>query len=238
VFAKGNSALAKKFIAVAKRNVALAEKFIAVANCNVALAEKFIAVANCNVALAAKLVAFANCNVALAAKLVAFVNCNVALAEKFVAFCQDFLQIRKRPKTSHAPAIVAAWSLPLSTARGKRGRCGRESKQQEPPYVAHPFLDAIDCTQCVILPAKRRSVYGSGGLPASCAGGADFSFVETDAFLFRGGGRAAPMLEWLRTIKIDSAGSSNRGATLEEAKAQFQKSWDAWKAWTKLEEVA
>ena len=25
--------------------------------------------------------------------------------------------------------------------------------------------------------------------------------------------------------------------TLEEAKAQFQKSWDAWKAWAKLEEV-
>ena len=27
-------------------------------------------------------------------------------------------------------------------------------------------------------------------------------------------------------------------ANLEEAKAQFQKSWDAWKAWAKLEEVA
>ena len=25
--------------------------------------------------------------------------------------------------------------------------------------------------------------------------------------------------------------------TLEEAKAQFQKSWDAWKAWAKLEEA-
>jgi hypothetical protein len=24
--------------------------------------------------------------------------------------------------------------------------------------------------------------------------------------------------------------------TLEEAKAQFQKSWDAWKAWAKLEQ--
>jgi hypothetical protein len=30
---------------------------------------------------------------------------------------------------------------------------------------------------------------------------------------------------------------SGRVATLEEAKAQFQKSWDAWKAWAKLEEV-
>jgi hypothetical protein len=31
---------------------------------------------------------------------------------------------------------------------------------------------------------------------------------------------------------------SNRVPTLEEAKAQFQKSWDAWKAWTKLDEIA
>jgi hypothetical protein len=30
---------------------------------------------------------------------------------------------------------------------------------------------------------------------------------------------------------------SDRVGTLEEAKAQFQKSWDAWKAWAKLEEV-
>jgi hypothetical protein len=30
---------------------------------------------------------------------------------------------------------------------------------------------------------------------------------------------------------------SDRVATLEEAKAQFQKSWDVWKAWAKLEEV-
>jgi hypothetical protein len=31
---------------------------------------------------------------------------------------------------------------------------------------------------------------------------------------------------------------SDRVATLEEAKAQFQKSWDAWKAWAKLEEMS
>jgi hypothetical protein len=30
---------------------------------------------------------------------------------------------------------------------------------------------------------------------------------------------------------------ADRVATLEAAKAQFQKSWDAWKAWAKLEEV-
>jgi len=31
---------------------------------------------------------------------------------------------------------------------------------------------------------------------------------------------------------------ADRVATLDEAKVQFQKSWDAWKAWAKLEEVA
>ena len=30
---------------------------------------------------------------------------------------------------------------------------------------------------------------------------------------------------------------SDRVATLEEAKAQFQKNWDAGKAWAKLEEI-
>jgi hypothetical protein len=30
---------------------------------------------------------------------------------------------------------------------------------------------------------------------------------------------------------------SDRVATLEEAKAQFPKSWSAWKAWAKLDEV-
>jgi hypothetical protein len=30
---------------------------------------------------------------------------------------------------------------------------------------------------------------------------------------------------------------ADRVATPEEAKAQFQKSWDAWKAWAKLEET-
>jgi hypothetical protein len=30
---------------------------------------------------------------------------------------------------------------------------------------------------------------------------------------------------------------ADREETLEEAKAQFQKSWDAWKAWAKPEEA-
>ena len=37
--------------------------------------------------------------------------------------------------------------------------------------------------------------------------------------------------------KPESLRTDNRAATLEEAKAKFQKSWDAWKAWAKLEET-
>jgi hypothetical protein len=41
------------------------------------------------------------------------------------------------------------------------------------------------------------------------------------------------------TMNFPSAGSFEMCvATLEEAKAQFQKSWDAWKAWAKLEQDA
>jgi hypothetical protein len=35
------------------------------------------------------------------------------------------------------------------------------------------------------------------------AAGADISFVESEAFMFRGGGGAAPMLAWLRKVKMD-----------------------------------
>jgi hypothetical protein len=31
--------------------------------------------------------------------------------------------------------------------------------------------------------------------------------------------------------------TNGSAASLEEAKAEFQKSWDAWKAWAKLEET-
>jgi hypothetical protein len=37
--------------------------------------------------------------------------------------------------------------------------------------------------------------------------------------------------------KPESLRTDSRVATLDEAKAQFQKSWDAWKAWAKLSEM-
>jgi hypothetical protein len=40
---------------------------------------------------------------------------------------------------------------------------------------------------------------------------------------------------WSMTVNPPMA-RSNRVATLKDAKAQFQKSWDAWKAWAELEE--
>jgi hypothetical protein len=45
-------------------------------------------------------------------------------------------------------------------------------------------------------------------------------------------------LRWFWSVTVNGPMTrSDRVATLEEAKAQFQKSWDAWKAWAKLEEV-
>ena len=42
----------------------------------------------------------------------------------------------------------------------------------------------------------------------------------------------------LRTLCCTGLGRAlGRVAALEEAKAQFQQSWDAWKAWAKLEEM-
>jgi hypothetical protein len=45
-------------------------------------------------------------------------------------------------------------------------------------------------------------------------------------------------LRWFWSLTVNGPMTrSDRVATLEEAKAQFRKSWDAWKAWAKLEEV-
>jgi hypothetical protein len=50
------------------------------------------------------------------------------------------------------------------------------------------------------------------------------------------GGPEYLRLFWSLTMNPPMA-RSNKVATLEEAKAQFQKFWDAWKAWAKLDEV-
>ena len=45
-------------------------------------------------------------------------------------------------------------------------------------------------------------------------------------------------LRWFWSLTVTGPmARSDRVATLEEAKAQFQKSWDAWKVWAKLEEI-
>jgi len=45
-------------------------------------------------------------------------------------------------------------------------------------------------------------------------------------------------LRWFWSMTVNGPMTrSGRVATLEEAKAQFQKSWEAWKAWAKLEET-
>jgi hypothetical protein len=49
------------------------------------------------------------------------------------------------------------------------------------------------------------------------------------------GGPKGLRLFWSPTVDGPMT-RSNRVATLEAAKAQFQKSWDEWKAWAKLDE--
>ena len=44
-------------------------------------------------------------------------------------------------------------------------------------------------------------------------------------------------LRWFWSFTVTGDGALGRVATLEEAKAQLQKSWDAWKAWAELEET-
>jgi hypothetical protein len=44
-------------------------------------------------------------------------------------------------------------------------------------------------------------------------------------------------LRWFWSLTVnDPMTRSDRVATVEKGKAQFQKSWDAWKAWANLEE--
>ena len=45
-------------------------------------------------------------------------------------------------------------------------------------------------------------------------------------------------LRWFWSMTVNGPMTrSGRVATLEEAKAQLRKSWDAWKAWANLEEI-
>jgi hypothetical protein len=45
-------------------------------------------------------------------------------------------------------------------------------------------------------------------------------------------------LRWFWSLTMNPPmARSGKLATLEEAKAQLQKSWDAWKAWTGLKEM-
>jgi len=68
-----------------------------------------------------------------------------------------------------------------------------------------------------------------------------------DYTVYSGGGTSAAStkpvaapehLRWFWSFAVQGPMTrADKVATLEEAKAQFQKSWDAWKAWAKLEEV-
>ena len=76
---------------------------------------------------------------------------------------------------------------------------------------------------------RLRDRQGPPGLHAYC------NEWEGRIYQTRGG---PDSLRWFWSLTVNGPMTrADRVATLEEAKAQFQKSWDAWKAWAKLEEV-
>ena len=60
--------------------------------------------------------------------------------------------------------------------------------------------------------------------------------TQAAAVLVASGGPDSLRWYWPLTVNGPMT-RADRVATLEKAKAQFQKSWDAWKAWAKLEEA-
>ena len=62
-----------------------------------------------------------------------------------------------------------------------------------------------------------------------CGGWAIGRIYET-----RGG---SARLRWFWSLTITGMARSGKVATLDEAKAQLQKSWNAWKVWAQLEEA-
>ena len=91
------------------------------------------------------------------------------------------------------------------------------------------------CGEAMMPLTMRPSGLSSGidktGRTTPCTGGWDVGRIyET-----RGGPDSLRWF-WSMTV-IGPMTRSDRVATLEEAKAQLRKSWDAWKVWAKLEEV-
>jgi hypothetical protein len=78
---------------------------------------------------------------------------------------------------------------------------------------------------------RLRDRQGPTGLRTVCCGGWSVGRIyET-----RGG---PDNLRWFWSMTVTGPMTrSDRVASLEEAKAQLRKSWDAWKAWAKLKEV-
>src|SRR4051812_45310250 len=91
--------------------------------------------------------------------------------------------------------------------------------------------------QEVLMPLKLRPTGLGSGIDKDRP---DYTIVTGEweigrIYQTRGG---PDSLRWFWSLTVNGPMTrSDRVATLEEAKAQFQKSWDAWKAWAKLEEV-
>jgi hypothetical protein len=87
-------------------------------------------------------------------------------------------------------------------------------------------------------PAVRREACPSSSARPASAPGSTRTARTTPAYTGESVASTRPALRWFWWLTVNSPMTrADRVATLKEAKAQFQKSWDAWKAWAKLEEV-
>ena len=102
-------------------------------------------------------------------------------------------------------------------------------------WTVRPFLcrkpntQLSDASQAPPDRARLRDRQGPARLHGLTGGWEVGRIYET-----RGG---PDSLRWFWSHNVNGPMTrSGRVATLEEAKAQFQKSWDEWKAWANLEE--
>jgi hypothetical protein len=88
-------------------------------------------------------------------------------------------------------------------------------------------------TAVTAMPLKMRPTGLGSGIDKDRA---DYTVFTGECIYETRGG--PDNLRWFWSMTVNGPMTrSDRVATLEEAKAQFQKSWDAWKKGAKLEEI-
>ena len=97
--------------------------------------------------------------------------------------------------------------------------------------------EVLNSTSPAKMPLKLRQTGIGSGIDKDCS---DYTIYAGEWEVGRiSQTRGGPdSLRWFWSLTVNGPMTrSDRVATLEDAKAQFQQSWDAWKVWAKLEEA-